>query len=173
VIQAHNNYIWIFCHFPWNCEKKCFVCTNKRYVSPNFAMNWCIHIIWIANKICLNGSGGSRDFSTIKVGFQRGGGFHHYFWFSKGGSTLKMRHFYPILTKFSDERGGSDPRTPPSGSANEWCQLPNEMMRDLCTSGEKANFTVCTKLYNWESVCYGGWFVPVTVCCHLPREMTH
>jgi hypothetical protein len=34
------------------------------------------------------------------------------FWVFKGGSTLKMRYFYPILTKFSDEREGPTPGTP-------------------------------------------------------------
>jgi hypothetical protein len=59
----------------------------------------------------------------------KGGGFHYYFWFSKGGSTLKMRYFKPILAKFSEERGGgegSDPRNhpPPSGSANDHAYGP-------------------------------------------------
>jgi hypothetical protein len=58
-----------------------------------------------------------RGGSTLKVGFQKGG-FHSYLGFSKGGYTLEMRYFNPIFTKFSDERGGSDPRNPPSGSAN-------------------------------------------------------
>jgi hypothetical protein len=33
------------------------------------------------------------------------------------------------------------------------CKLANEMTRDLCTSGDKADFTVCTKVCKWESVC--------------------
>jgi hypothetical protein len=43
--------------------------------------------------------------------FQRGGGGSNIILgFQKWGSTLKMRYFYPILTKFYDERaGGSRP----------------------------------------------------------------
>jgi hypothetical protein len=33
------------------------------------------------------------------------------------------------------------------------CKLTNAMTRDLCTSGDKADFTVCTKVYKWESAC--------------------
>jgi hypothetical protein len=36
---------------------------------------------------------------------------------------------------------------------NRGCKLANEMTRDLCTSGDKTNITVCTKLYKWESAC--------------------
>jgi hypothetical protein len=50
-----------------------------------------------------------RGVSTIKVG-----GVPLLFLVFKGGSTLKLRYFYPMLTKFSDEKGeGSDPRNPP------------------------------------------------------------
>jgi hypothetical protein len=36
---------------------------------------------------------------------------------------------------------------------NRGCKLANESMRDLCTSGDKADFTVCTKICKWESEC--------------------
>jgi hypothetical protein len=29
------------------------------------------------------------------------------------------------------------------------CKLANEMTRDLCTSGDKANFPVCIKVYKF------------------------
>jgi hypothetical protein len=53
MIHAHNYFIWIFCHFPRNYEKSVLL-ANKRYQSPNFAVNWCM--IWISIKICLKGA---------------------------------------------------------------------------------------------------------------------
>jgi hypothetical protein len=71
-------------------------------------------------------SGGSRDFPKggvppLRLVFKGGvpplrlvfkGGVPLLFWVFKGGSTLKMRYFYPVLSKFSDERGFPTPGTP-------------------------------------------------------------
>jgi hypothetical protein len=60
-------------------------------------------------------SGESRDFSKEEFGFQRGG-VALLLWVFEGWFHSKIHYFYPILSKFSDERGvgGSDPRNPPS-----------------------------------------------------------
>jgi hypothetical protein len=52
--------------------------------------------------------------------FKEGGppfkrGVHYYFWYLKGGSTIKMRYFYLILENIFDEREWRvQPSKPPS-----------------------------------------------------------
>jgi hypothetical protein len=63
------------------------------------------------------GEGGSiimfQLWFSKELWFSKGEGVPLIFLVFKGGSFLKMRYFYPILTKFSYEKGVSNPRNPP------------------------------------------------------------
>jgi hypothetical protein len=62
-------------------------------------------IIWYLSSVADSGIYQRGGSTTIKYWFSKAK-FHYYLWFFNGVSTLQICYFYPILTKFSDKKGG-------------------------------------------------------------------